>query len=527
MRRNFLKGVLATSVVAALPRSAHAAPLLRMALSARDIGSLDPAFGIGNGDEMPMRQIYNTLVSPPNGALRLGINELQGEIAERWEMSADAKAWTFHLRPGVKWHKGYGEVTSEDVAFTLNRMRDPKTGSQYSANFRLIAAVETPDPLTVIVRLSEPSPFFYAIALMPRYGGWVQCRKAVLELGDRYALNPVGSGAFEFVSYEPKQKLTLKAFDAYWDGRPAIDRVEMLFLPETSARTLAFIKGDLQWIEAATTPGWQATLKRQMPDVKIAAGRPGGVNTLFLNMTRKPLDNLKVRQAIAHAIDLSVWEKAYGDLARRMYGITPVGYYGSLTQADVPKEDWPFTFDPARSKALLAEAGLPEGFAIDAFVTEREDYKANMLIIQEQLRKVGIQINLRVVEHSTFHAEIRRDLNSLIVYSSGQPPLTQVVLSNFYDSRAIVGKPTRNMNFSHFGDVGGNMDAQIVAANQEVDGDKRLAMLKALQIDIMRQVPVVPLPDVAGGWVHSPRVRLGFPVTGFMGSLTFAKAQLE
>jgi peptide/nickel transport system substrate-binding protein len=527
VRRNFLKGVAAAGLTAALPRMAHAATVIRVGLSARDLGSLDPAFGIGNGDEPVIRQIYNTLVSPPDGTLKLKVNELQGELAERWEMSPDARSWTFHLRPGVRWHKGYGEVTSEDVAFTLHRMGDPKTGSQYGSNYRLIHSVETPDPRTAVVRLSEPSPFFYALALMPRYGGYIQCKKAVQALGDKYALSPVGSGPFEFVSYEPKQKITLKAFDQYWGGKPAIDQIEMMYLPETSARTLAFVKGDIQMIESAITPGWLASLLRQMPDVMIDAGRPGGVNSLFINMTRKPLDNLKVREAIAHAIDQNVWQKAYGDLARPLYGLTPVGYYGALIEEDIPKDDWPYTFDPARSKALLAEADLPNGFSIDAFVTEREDYKTNMLIIQEQLRKVGIQINIRLVEHSTYHTDIRKDLDSLIVYSAGQPPLTQVVLENFYDSRAIVGKPTHNMNFSHFGDLAGNVDAKIVAANQETDDIKLQAMLKSIQIEIMRQVPMVPLPDVAGGWVHAKKMDIGFPVSGFMGSITLAKAKLS
>ena len=79
-----------------------------------------------------------------------------------------------------------------------------------------------------------------------------------------------------------------------------------------------------------------------------------------------------------------------------------------------------------------------------------------MLILQEQLRKVGIQINIRVVDHTSYHADIRKDLNAMVVYGSGQPPLTQAVLNAFYNSNAIVAKPTRNMNFSHYGDVAGN-----------------------------------------------------------------------
>ena len=90
----------------------------------------------------------------------------------------------------------------------------------------------------------------------------------------------------------------------------------------------------------------------------------------------------------------------------------------SLGKEDIPP-DWPYTFDPQRSRKLLAEAGLPNGFSIDVFISEREEYKTNLLIVQEQLRKVGIQINMRVVDHASYHVDIRRDLDPLVVYGIG------------------------------------------------------------------------------------------------------------
>ncbi len=503
---------------------ASAETMIRVGPAARDLGALDPAFGIGNGDEFPIRQIFNTLVSAPDGTSDIKLEHLKGELAERWEMSPDARTFTFYLRKGVQWHRGFGEVTSDDVAFTLARMSNPKTGTAYSSNFRQIASVDTPDRYTVVIHLSVPNPFFYAFALMPRFGGYIQPRKAVEELGDLFRHNPVGSGPFTFASYEPKQKLVLRAFDGYWEGKPKIERVEVLYVPETSARTLAFVKGDIDMIEGATVPGWLPSLRKQMPDLVTDFGRPGAVVAMHLNMTRKPLDNLLVRQAIAHAIDQKVWLAAYGDFMDPMYGISPAGAYGALTKEDLP-EDWPYTFDPALSKKLLAEAGLPIGFAIDVFISEREEYKSNLLIIQEQLRKVGIQINIRVVDHPSYHADIRKDLDSMIVYGSGQPPLTQAVLNAFYQSSAIVGKPTRNMNFSHYGEIAGNSDALMDQANQELDDGKRIALLKRIQLDLMRQVPSIPLPSPPSSWFHNGKtMEIGFPITAYMGTFTLAKA---
>lgn len=505
--------------------AADAQSTIKVGVSQRDLGAMDPAFGIGNGDEFPIRQVFNVLVGPKDGTTNLKLEDLQGELAERWEMAPDARSFTFHLRKGVQWHRGYGEVTAADVAFTIQRMQDPKTGTAYGSNFRDITAVEVTDPYTVTIRLATPNPFFYAFALAPRFGGYIQSKKAVEELGDKFRHNPVGSGAFEFVSYEPKQKVTFRAYDKYWGGKPRIDTLEVLFLPETAARTLAFVKGDVDMIEGATVPGWQASVVKQKPDTVLDLGRPGAIWGFHLNMTRKPLDDIRVRKAIAHAIDQRVWTAAFGDFVSPIYGIAPQGYYGAMTKDDVPKDDWPFVYDPAKSKALLAEAGFPNGFQIELFVTEREEYKSNVLIIQELLRKVGIQINMRVVEHTSYHNDIRRDLNSMIMYSSGQPPLTQAVLNAFYKSSAIVGKPTRNMNFSHYGDIAGNSDALMEQANQEVDDLKRIAMLKQVQIEILRHVPAIPLPSPAGSWMHNGKtLEIGFPVKAYMGTFTMAKA---
>lgn len=504
--------------------SAAAETTVRVGVSARDMGSLDPATGIGNGDEFPMRQIYNVLVGPKDGTANLKFDELQGELAEKWEMAPDACSFTFHLRHGVQWQKGFGEFTADDVAFTVARMQDPKTGTAYGANFRDIASVDMPDPYTVTMRLKNPNPFFYAFALMPRFGGFIISKKAVTQEGDDYRRNPVGTGPFAFQSVEPKQKVTLVANDSYWGGKPKIDKLEILYLPETSTRTLSFVKGDVDMIEGATVPGWLPSLQRQKPSVVLDFGRPGAVWAFFLNMTRKPLDDLKVREAIAHAIDTSVWNKAFGDFVSPMYGVSPVGYYGALEKKDIP-EDWPFTYDPAKSKELLAQAGIPNGFSMDVFVSEREEYKSNVLIIQEQLRKVGIQLNVRLVDHASYHNDIRRDLDSMVMYSSGQPPLTQAVLNAFYNSAAIVGKPTRNMNFSHYGDIAGNSDAKMAAANQELDDTKRIAMLKEVQIDILKQVPAIPLPSPASSWMHDGKtLNIGFPVQAYMGTITLGKA---
>ena len=139
---------------------AVAQAVVKVGVSQRDLGAMDPAFGIGNGDEFPIRQVFNVLVGPKDGTSNLLLDQLQGELAETWEMAPDARSFTFHLRKGVQWHRGYGEVTSDDVAFTIARMRDPKTGSAYGSNYREVESVEVPDRYTITILLTKPNPFY-------------------------------------------------------------------------------------------------------------------------------------------------------------------------------------------------------------------------------------------------------------------------------------------------------------------------------------------------------------------------------
>jgi ABC-type transport system substrate-binding protein len=146
---------------------------VKVGVAQRDLGVMDPAFGIGNGDEFPIRQVFNVLVGPKNGSTELRFDHLQGELAETWEMAPDARSFTFHLRHGVQWHHVYGEVTTEDIAFTIQRMKYPKTGSAYGSNFSDIKSVDVIDKYTVTIHIANSNPFYHALALAPRFGGYI------------------------------------------------------------------------------------------------------------------------------------------------------------------------------------------------------------------------------------------------------------------------------------------------------------------------------------------------------------------
>ncbi len=304
----------------------------------RDLGALDPAYGIGNGDEFAIRQIYNTLVSPPDGTTKIQVDQLQGELAEKWELSPDARTWTFHLRHGVQWHKGFGEFTSDDVAFTIQphgRSEDrlailgqfpPDRQHRYAGCLHGGAGISA-SPIRSSTRSADAA--LRRLRAEPQ-GGRAARRQAAAQPG-RYRAVRV-------------RRLRAEAEDRL---RGAFDQVpgaasrrsigwRSCSSPRPPPRTLAFVKGDVDMIEGAAVPGWFQSLKKQKPDAIFDYGRPGGTWALFLNMTRKPLDDIRVRQAIAHAIDPTAWLNAFGDFVEPMYGISPQGFYGALQKEDIP-----------------------------------------------------------------------------------------------------------------------------------------------------------------------------------------------
>lgn len=516
----------ATMAVLAFGASLSAAERkMVLGMDAGELSSLDPAFVATGADEFIVRQMFNTLVSPPDGTLEMGLDKIRGELAESWTVSQDSRTWTFKLRSGVKWHHGYGEVSAEDVKFSYDRQRDPASGALYASNYGDIDEIVVVDPLTVEFRLKKPSAFFHISALMPRFGGYVVSKKAAEERGKDFGLNPVGSGPFQFVSYSSKQNVVTERNPDYWGGAQSISGIEFRYVPEGNARTIGLIGGELDMIEGVREPGWSEKLQRQYADAKLDILFPGSTQMVFLNLTKPPLDKLEVRQAMAHALNPAAWAKAFGILHQPMWGVAPEQFYGGLKEADVPA-GLRYAYDPAKAKDLLAKAGFPDGVTIQAYASERGDYKTNTLLLQDHFRRAGIKFDVRFVDHATYHEDNYKDTNSVVTISTTQPPNTFVVLKTFYDADAIVTRPAGGRNYSHYGDVTGSIDDKLAEAEASADPAKQLQLLKDIQLQILRDLPAIQLQGLGVLWVRQPWVGLPYEPKAGLGHYSLAGVQL-
>lgn len=184
-RRGVLTGGIAAGALAATSRPGWAGAsdnIIRFGLSVERPASFDPAVGVQGADNDVTRQIFDAFVDPPYGTFDLAPKGLVGEAAESWEMSADGRRITIKLREGMLFHQGYGEVTAEDAKFTLDRIRDPATGSQYRVFYQGVEDVVALDKHRIRITLKRPDPTFYATGLIAR-GSLLVSRKAVEKLG--------------------------------------------------------------------------------------------------------------------------------------------------------------------------------------------------------------------------------------------------------------------------------------------------------------------------------------------------------
>ena len=469
-------------------------------MGSADAGKLDPHIASTTPDKGLLSWVFNGLVRIKPG--KISPEFIEPDLAESWTSNPAGTEWTFKIRSGVQCHYNYGEFTAEDAAYSIKRA-GTKATSSYSNDFAAVEKVEAIDKSTLKITLKNPVAGFLGYVANVN-GGNMVCKKAAEEMGENFAKKPIGTGPFMFGEYQPQQYVKLVANKQYYRGAPQLEEIMYRYIPADSSRDLAFQAGELDMIYGKQDQTWVDRTSK-LPGVKVLAMEPGELSDLFLNITVKPLDDVRVRQAIAYAIDRKaiVAFKGAGS-SREAVSVIPSGYLGTDEKAPL------YPYDVAKAKALLTEAGYPNGVTIKTIHTTLTGMQTLIEAVQAQLKKAGITLDIELVEHATFHANIRKDLSPLVHYQAARFPVADVYLTQFFDSKSVVGTPTAVTNFSHCNVA----DDEIRAARVEADPAKQKDLWKTAQEKIVKAVCAVPVYEQLQLWAWKDTLDLGYDIQG-------------
>ncbi len=483
------------------PSSSAADNVLRIGYDASDLIDLHPHFAQATQDRAAVQLFFNGLVRYKPG----DISQFQPDLAQSWSVSKDGRTWTFHLRRGVMvhpWnnHPGY-ELTSEDVVYSYQSAANPAKSSRAAEYAGMTFKAD--GPYTVRVILDKPVSEQLFLPKVAAYSaGFVIPKKPAEEMGEDFRKHPVGTGPFIFKEYVPKQKLVAVRNDKYFRGAPKLAGVELYYMPDQSSRNFALMNKELDAIEGPPSQPWVDEMHK-VAGVTVDIFGPGEQGDLHFNMTKPPLNDIRVRRAISYAISrdevvatigASIGTPAYTQTQRPQGGWMTAEELKQQGQKD--KKDYLYARDQKKAKALLAAAGFPNGLTLEFFQTERGEYMIPMQNIQAQLREVGITLKFDMVDHTTWHQKIRANECALVLYNSIRPT-SDIRLTHYYDSSSIVvtGKAPIT-NFSHVGAVDADgsgkistIDDLLEAARTELDSKRqneiwKQAVLKLLDWDV-------------------------------------------
>lgn len=471
--------------------TASAEQRLRIAINATSVENLDPHMAAAFQDRVVVDMLFNGLLRYKPGNSPHFEPDLAVEIPEPW-IKGNKQVWTFQLKRGVMFHAGPGassyELTADDVVYSLGRAADPAR-SRYAGEYKGMT-VEKVDDYTCNIIMDQPlSPVLFFSKVADYSGGFIVSKRAVESLGDQaFSHHPVGTGPFHFIRYDRNLQVVLGANELYFRGRPKLKEVSILFLPDTAERYLAFSEGQADVIRGDDEIHTYENFPRE--SIIDVFGVPELAQVHF-NTSVKPLDDIRVRRAIAYALDRDAFLRNFNTLTtHNIYSAVPKQYLpGGLSAKQVAGLDLDYPFDLSKARALLAEAGYRDGFTLDVVASKLDHLLKNYQNLREQLKEVGIRINLEIVDHAEMHRLIRQNKSALVIYEAWRLN-TDMALERFFHSDSIVvtGKHP-DTNFSHYRKI----DDLIVSARQEMDQQKQIRLWEYAQTEILEDMVAYPL----------------------------------
>ena len=434
----------------------------------QDLIGMDPATIFRINTEEIAFHVYSALATyGPNA-------EPVPDAAESWEIGADQVTITFKLHQGVKWHGDYGELTSEDVKFSYDRIMDPAAGSTYINQFNLVDSVEAPDAATVTIKLKQPDAnFFHQVANY--HQGAIANEKALEDLGEDYGYHPIGTGPYTFESFVPDQEVVIQRFDEYFGGPATIERVHLRFIADQETGAIAFQNEEVDIMGSTSN---EETFHRLEADDRVAVNwqdQAGGPSVGLFGGKTPALQDPRVRKAFSHAIDNEAVLKATAPLTYRLWNSIMPDWMDGYTD-ELPT----YGYDPDEAKALLEAAGFGGGLTLKLLTT---DVSAGNQFEQDYLSKVGITLEFELVDQPAFVS--RRPAGEFEVASRFYPAVNpdEMLFGHFHTDFA----PPNGLNTAFYSNP--DVDSLLEAARADFDKESRLAKYIEAQQLAMADAP--------------------------------------
>lgn len=459
--------------------SAQDASVLRLGTNAADVVNLDPHIASATADRTIVDMVFNGLVRFTPGDSSSFEPDIATEMPVAEDQADGSQVWTFTLRDDVTCQPSASTeaypLTSADVLFSYQKAANADT-SNVAGNYAgwTFAA---PDPQTFTVTTESPISEALFLPNVANYaGGYVICQQPYEALGaDGFITNPVGTGAFMFESYTPQSNVTLTAYPDFFRGAPQLAGVEVRFVADATSRELALQSGDLDVISGTPEAQWVDRIN-ELDGFQADVFGVGEVVFLNLNVENEILKDPKVREAILLAVDRESLVALSGSpVSEPVYSVVPAAFMaGGLTEEAATEAGVITAPDTERAKQLLSEAGYADGFELDLVTSEQDSYRRAYEVLQEELRAIGITVNLEVVQHQSMHDLIREGVNPITIYVAFRPT-ADVYLTQFFSTD---GGTT---NFSKF-----TVDDLVTQARTETDPDAQAALWEQANVEIIK-----------------------------------------
>jgi peptide/nickel transport system substrate-binding protein len=448
--------------------------------------NLDPRIGVDAQSERIDNLIFDDLLSRGDHL------DVAPGLAERWEI-ADPLTYVFHLRHGVRFHDGR-LLTSRDVKWTFDSLLQGKVRSTKAAVYRFVDHIDAPDDFTVVFHMKEPSATLLwnlsdgSIGIVP-YGS-----------ESEMTAHPNGSGPFKFVAAETDKEVVIERNDDYWGEKAKLAKVRFAVVPDATTRALELRKGSADAAINALTPD---TVRTLADNPSLAVERAPGTVLAYLgfNLRDPILKDVRVRQAIAYALDRRpmidyLW-RGEAQPARSILPPQSWAYNG-----DVP----PYDHDPDKARQLLDAAGYPEQNGMRFHLTMKtstdENTRLMVAVMQQQLREVGIVLDIRSFEFATFFADVTHGAFQLYglrwIGGNEDPDIFEYA---FHTAKF----PPNGANRGYYSNP--KVDALIDRARREVDAKARKAIYAEVQRILAEELPAIDLWYLDNVLVHNKRVR--------------------